>query len=369
MYSSFDAFEYIAHLRARWLVVAVACASAAALALGISLLLPKQYTATASVIIEPPGGSDPRLNTAVSAMYLESLKTYELFATGDTLFAKAADHFHLRQDGTQSVESLKRRVLKVAKLRDTKVLEISATLRDPMQAQALAQYIATETVNISRAENFASDRDFIETGEKQAAAAKQRLDELERASNALAVSEPVDSLQSEMDAEVALRSKIEEQLVAAESEVAEYRQPSQDGAFAREQLESSEARVTLLTARSRELQRAIQEKAAALASRTGKRDALGASLDAARRSYEAVTARLLEAQASAGTHAERLRIIDPGIVPQVPSSPHIALNVAVALLAAFIVSIVYLSGVFVFRRRQLRYEPFERELRSREIQV
>jgi polysaccharide biosynthesis transport protein len=369
MYYSFDAFEYIAHVRARWLVIAVACVSAAALALGISLLLPKQYTATASVIIEPPGGSDARLNTAVSGMYLESLKTYELFATGDTLFAKAADRFHLRQNSSQSIESLKRQVLKVAKLRDTKVLEISATLPDPVQAQALAQYLATETVNISRAENFASDRDFIETGEKQAASAKQRLEELEKASNTLAISEPVDSLQSEMDAEVELRSRVEEQLVAAEAEVAEYRQQSQDGSFAREQLAASQARVALLTSRSLELQRAIQAKATALATRTGRRDALAAALNAARRSYEAVTARLLEAQASAGTHAERLRIIDPGIVPQRPSSPHVALNVAVALLVALIASIVYLSGTFVFRRRQARFEPFERELRSREIEV
>jgi uncharacterized protein involved in exopolysaccharide biosynthesis len=367
MYHSFDAFEYLRYLRTRWLVVAVACASAAVLALGVSLLLPKQYTATASVIIEPPGGSDPRLNTAVSSMYLESLKTYELFATGDTLFAKAADQFHLRRDKSQSIEGLKRRILKVAKLRDTKLLEISATLEDPREAQALAQYLANETVNISRAENLASDRDFIETGEAQASAAKQRLDALEKESNALAVSGPVESLRSEVDNEVDLRGKIEEQLVAAQTEVAEYQQQSKDGSFAREQLAASQARSSLLAGRSQELQRSIQEKSAALAGRTGRRDALEAELSVARRSYEAVNARLLEAKASAGTHAERLRIIDPGIIPQRPSSPHIALNVAVALFVALLASIVYLSCVFVYRGRQIAYRSFENEMRDREI--
>jgi capsule polysaccharide export protein KpsE/RkpR len=296
-------------------------------------------------------------------MYLESLKTYELFANGDTLFAKAADRFHLRRDSSQSIESLKRRALKVAKLRDTKVLEISATLTDPKQAQALAEYLATETINISRAENLASDRDFVETGEQQAAIAKRRLDELEKAWNALTVNEPVESLQSEIDAQVALRSKVEEQLVAAESDVAGYQQQAHDGQFAREQLDASQARVALLTARSHELQRTIQEKAATLASRTSKRSALEAELDEARRNYDTVSTRLLEAQASAGTHAERLRIIDPGIVPQRPSSPNIPLNVAAALLVALIASIVYLSCVFVYRGGQVRYEPFEREMR------
>ena len=300
-------------------------------------------------------------------MYLESLKTYELFANGDTLFAKAADRFHLRRDNTQSIESLKRRVLKVAKLRDTKVLEISATLGDPTQAQALAEYLANETINTSHAENLASDRDFVELGQQQAAIARRHLDELEKAWNGLAVNEPVESLQSEIDADIALRGNVEEQLVAAESEVAGYRQQAQDGSFAREQLNASEARAALLSARSRELQQAIQQKSSTLASRIGKRDALQASLDAERRSYEALATRLLDAQASAGTHAERLRMIDPGIVPQRPSSPNIPLNVAAALFAALIASIVYLSCAFVYRGRQLRFQSFEREIRTREF--
>ena len=89
----------------------IACASAVLLALVVSLLLPKQYTATASIIIEPPGGSDARLTTAVSAMYLESLKTYELFGNSETLFARAAEKFHLRQGQSQPLESLQHRVL------------------------------------------------------------------------------------------------------------------------------------------------------------------------------------------------------------------------------------------------------------------
>ena len=106
MYPSFDAFEYLESLRRRWRVVAVACAAALLLSLGISLLLPKRYAATASIVIEPPGGNDERLSTAVSPMYLESLKTYELFAGGDSLFQRAVGRFHLPEPGgSQSNEA------------------------------------------------------------------------------------------------------------------------------------------------------------------------------------------------------------------------------------------------------------------------
>lgn len=363
MYHSFDAFEYIQHLRARWLVVVTACGLSAALALGISLLLPRQYTATASVIIEPPGGSDARLTTAVSAMYLESLKTYELFAASDSLFVRAAERFHLGRHGSGSIESLKRRVLKVAKLRDTKMLEISATLSNPQQAQALAQYLATETVNASHAENIASDRDFIEGGTQQAYDARRHLDDLEKEWGTLAVHEPIESLQAEIDAEVALRSKVEEQLLAAEAAVADYQQRAEDGSFAREELKGSQARAALLAARSRELQRTTQQESTTLARRIGRRQKVETALDVARQSYETVARSLIEAQASAGSHAEHLRIIDPGIVPQRPSSPNVPLNVAAALCAALVASIVYLSCVFVYRRRNVHYQPFEREMR------
>ena len=59
-------------------------------------LQPRQYTATARIVIEPPAGTDLRSAMAVSPIYLESLKTYEQFASGDSLFQKAIEQFDLR---------------------------------------------------------------------------------------------------------------------------------------------------------------------------------------------------------------------------------------------------------------------------------
>src|ERR1700687_3318466 len=132
MYPAFDAFEYVAYLRRRWRVIAAACGTAVLLALPLSLLMSKRYTATATIVIEPPGSSDSRTAIVVSPMYLESLRTYERFADSDSLFARAAEKFHLQEaGGLRPIESLKRGVLKVSKLRDTKIMEISVTLKDP----------------------------------------------------------------------------------------------------------------------------------------------------------------------------------------------------------------------------------------------
>src|SRR5262245_53768270 len=145
MYDTFDRFEYVDYLRRRWRVVAVACSVAFALSLAVSLALPKRYTATASLVIQPPTGNDTRATTSVSPVYLESLKTYERFAASDSLFARAVERFHLHAGGLfPSIESLKQQVLKVTKLQDTKILEISATLPEPGLAQHFVQYLAEE---------------------------------------------------------------------------------------------------------------------------------------------------------------------------------------------------------------------------------
>jgi uncharacterized protein involved in exopolysaccharide biosynthesis len=121
MYQAFDAFEYVDYLRTRWRVAGAACLVAVLVSLPVSLLMPKRYTATASIVIEPPGSTDARTAIVISPMYLESLKTYERFAESDSLFARAAEKFHLQEAGTASrpIEGLKRSVLKVSKLRDT----------------------------------------------------------------------------------------------------------------------------------------------------------------------------------------------------------------------------------------------------------
>jgi uncharacterized protein involved in exopolysaccharide biosynthesis len=75
MNDSFDAIRYIGYLRERLRPIVASALGAALIALAVSLFMPREYTATARVIIEPPASMDPRSSITVSPIYLESLKT------------------------------------------------------------------------------------------------------------------------------------------------------------------------------------------------------------------------------------------------------------------------------------------------------
>jgi hypothetical protein len=146
MAGNLEMFRYLDDPVGGWRVVAVACGTAADIASITAVLTPNRYMSTARVRIEPPAGSDPRGAMAVNRIYLELIKLYELVALGDHLFLDAIDHFKLPR--TRSVDRLKRSVRKATIPRNTKVLEISATLHT--LARELTLYIAEQTVKPAR---------------------------------------------------------------------------------------------------------------------------------------------------------------------------------------------------------------------------
>src|SRR4051794_33107503 len=158
MSEPFDAFRYIGYLQSRWRRVLASAGIAVALAIVASLAMSPQYTATARIVIEPPAGTDLRSAMAVSPIYLESLKTYEHFASSDSLFQKSVERFGLSGG---PIESIKRRVLKVQTVRNTRIMEIAATLPDPRKAQAMARFLAESTVELNRASVSESDQDLL----------------------------------------------------------------------------------------------------------------------------------------------------------------------------------------------------------------
>ena len=150
MPDTIDAFRYLSYIRsrARWIVAC--CAIAVALALAGSLVATRQYTAITRIVIDPPAGTD-RSAMAVSPVYLESLKTYEHFAAGDSLFQSAIEKLQLRALlGGGAVESLRRKAIRIELVRNTRILEISATLPDAGRAQQLARFMAESTVELNR---------------------------------------------------------------------------------------------------------------------------------------------------------------------------------------------------------------------------
>jgi uncharacterized protein involved in exopolysaccharide biosynthesis len=270
MPESFEILRYFEHLRRRWHVMAVACGVAVVLALTVALLTPVRYTATARIMIEPPAGTDSRITVAVSPMYMESLKSYELVASGDRLFRDAVEHFRLQHP--KSVNELGRSVLKVSIPRNTKILEISVTLHDPVQAQALALCVAQQTVKVTR--DLSRD---IE-------------------------SEAVAGAQSQLDE-------------------------------ARGRMERTE----------RAWARASEQTVKGNADRAAQAGVAKAEREVARESFDAAGRQLDETRSVSGEHGERLRIVDPGVVPERPSWPNVPLMLFAAFLVALVVSLLYVT--------------------------
>jgi len=339
---SFSGYDYLRHLRGRSRFILIVCAAAGVLALVVSLLLPKQYTATATVVIDPPAGSDPRTSTAFSPVYFESLRAYELFASSDTLFQRAVEKFHVRGPHDQgSIEGLKRRILKVTKVRDTKILEVAVTLPDPRQAQAVAQFLADETVRLTRAANLENDQDLLAEARRRVDEAEKRLAQAQAAWRDFSHREPMESLRDELDALATSRERLDRDLLESRAELAEASLNASDP-----RLPAVRARVASLEKQQADLARELETKGVLLSERSARAQEFDQHVQSARRAYDSAAANVSELEAAAGSRGERLRVLDPGVIPERPSSPNIVLNLALALAVAFIVCLTYLTLTF-----------------------
>ncbi len=328
--------DLLRYMQARWRVFALCCGVAGSLALVVSLMLPKQYTATAQVLIEPPGGNDPRVAAAISPTYLESLKAYERMASSDTVFVRALEHVHPHEAGAHGpVEALRRKALRVSKPTGTAVLEIVMTLTDPRDAQAMAQFIAEETVRVNNSLDSRTQTETMVTLRARADASLARVSEARKEMNSASLKEPVDALDREVQNLSDLKLKI-------------------DTGLAQARAAADQAQVAALEKQSTALAAEIASKESRLADWKGRKVNLEANRDEAQFAWKADATRLNDMMTSMQFRGERLHVIDAGIVPQSPTSPSVPLNVIAAVVLAAAGSFIYLAAMFSFARVSTR---------------
>jgi capsule polysaccharide export protein KpsE/RkpR len=315
----------------------------------------RQYTATVSIVIDLPAGSDPRSATAISPIYLESLRTYEYYAEGDSLFASAVERFHLRVKGTESVEGLKQRILRVAKVKDSKILQIRATLPDPQKAVDVAQFIADGVVKLSHRAGANIEQGLREGTDRQLSEWGARRQRALDAYSQFQTRTPVEAVQGEVDSLQEVLAKVLNDSMSSDAEAEDYTAREKAPAVGGEQLTSlreeaaaARARAIVLRRQAAETQSSLTAKGSELAKRIAQRKQLEQEVDAATDGVQAEEKHLRELQDSAGGRGEALTIIDPGILPQRPSSPNLLLNMIAAISSAAILSLLYL--VFAFGR-------------------
>jgi capsular polysaccharide biosynthesis protein len=337
----FDVIEFVDYLRDKWSVFLVSCGVAVALAVTVSLAMPKSYTGKATVVIDPPVGADPRAILALNSIYLDSLKTYESFAASDTLFQQAMARV--------GAAGSKASVLRVSMPANTMVIEIRATLRDPRKAQALAQYIAEQTVAGSNSADTKTPEDAIAVLRSKQQEAMERLGEAKRARDAAVASAPIAALEDDLRGGFDQKFRFEGDLSRARIELAEHGTRPDD---------AIRARIASIEKQERELAAELEQKGARLDASRSRRDAMEAEVRAAQTAWEDATSRSNNALTSNHGRAQRLRVIDPGTVPQQPASPNLWLNTASALFASLI-------GAFGFLMLRFGYVRLQRERSER----
>jgi capsular polysaccharide biosynthesis protein len=356
MDARFDAVEFARYTLTRWRTVAVACAAAAVFALAVSFLLPWRYTAVSSVVIEPPAGMDSRGASAVSPVYLESLRTYELLAAGDSLFQEALNHFHIREKyAGKSIESLKRSVLLVSRPVNTRVIQISVTLDDARQARELAQYMAERTVAISRGIDEKSAAGAISQAQDLYDAAQARVNRAREQSAEFGKRFSGAGAARDLDSATELKQEAERDLARARQDLAALSAPKAPGEpepdWKASQIRSEQARITDLEKQVAGLTSSVARSGSLSDQMEERRQYLDNELKSAWASFDAASRKLDDLKALVAFQGERLVVLDPGIVPERPSSPNIPVNVLAAVVLALIGSIAVLAAQFGMARR------------------
>jgi uncharacterized protein involved in exopolysaccharide biosynthesis len=370
MPDSFHPLDYIHYLGRRWKLWTLALVAAGLTAALACLVLPKRYTATAMIVIDPPAASDPRAGIAVTPTYLESLRSYEEFASSQSLFLRACRKFHLLEAaGSPAFETFQRRVLRVDKLKDTRLLQISVTLRDPKLAQAVAQYVAEQTVALNQRIAGENDASLLAAGQRQLDMAREALAAV-RDQAARIASEHEAALDEEISTHSEVLRRTEQQLADANATAAELTAqqraigaatPASDREYLRQQLAGAQARQAALAKDKQAMQTSLDADLAALAKWRARRQDAYDQLSRAESAFDLAQQHASNLAASAGSRSEQLRVVDPGIVPQRPSFPNLPLALAAALLLSGMASLAWLTLQFGLSRQ--REHPVRAELR------
>jgi len=187
------------------------------------------------------------------------------------------------------------------------------------------------------------DRELIQGIEKQEAEARARMQQSEAAWSRMLAERPVEKLQEEVFNGAYLEDSLKRQLLAAETDAAGG--PPEAAAAAR-------ARAGTLRQQLAQVKRDLNSQQELLARREAERDRLEAERAASQAAHNAIAARLSQMRGDLGYRSERLKVIDPGIVPERPSSPNVPLNLFAALLLGILAPVVYLTLELSYRTQR-----------------
>jgi hypothetical protein len=217
-------------------------------------------------------------------------------------------------------------------------------------------------VKLSHQAGAGVDREMIDKAEQGLGAWRGKRDEAAKAYAEFVARTPVEPLQVEVDSTLAVASRVLRDEMDADADVEDY--AAREKALASDPREADEyrrmgqevavrkVRAAVLHRQSRDTQSSLSAKGAELSRRIATRSSLEMALKLAQAGMEQEEKHVRDLQDAAGGRGDVLTIIDPGFLPQRPSSPNVMLNAVVAVSVAGVLSVLFL--VFAFARSGAR---------------
>jgi uncharacterized protein involved in exopolysaccharide biosynthesis len=128
---------------------------------------------------------------------------------------------------------------------------------------------------------------------------------------------------------------------------------SPDTEYFRREAAAARAKAEALKAREQTIESTLQRKGTLLAKAKAAHAENDALVRSAEGAYDQLVRRVAELDAAVGTRSEQLRIVDPGTVPQKPSSPNLLLNCVAAFVSSLVIAAALLCLTFSLERQRL----------------
>ena len=226
--------QFLLILRARiWLVVLITIA-AMALALGVSLMLEKQYTAEASVLVDVKGG-EPLPGSGVPVQFLPGYMATQIdIINSERVARRVVERLKLDQSAvareqwladTEGVGDIRvwladllKRKLEVRPSRDSTVVHIGFTGTDPAFAAVVANAFAASYIDVNLELKVEPARQYAQWFDERTASLREKLEAAQSRLSAFQREKGIVATDERLDVENARLSELSSQLVAVQAQ-------------------------------------------------------------------------------------------------------------------------------------------------------
>ncbi len=226
--------QFLLILRARWLVIVLAFAVTVGTTVTVSLLMPKQYTASATVVVDVKS-PDPVSGMMLQGMMAPGYMATQIDIINSDRVAKTVVKL-LKMDSSAAIQAqwqeatqgqgqladwlsaLLQRNLSVKPSRESNVINIDYTGSDPQFASAVANGFAQAYLDVNLDLRLAPARQYAAFFEEQTQVARERLEKAQQALSSYQQQHGITSADERMDFETAKLNETSSQLTGVQGQ-------------------------------------------------------------------------------------------------------------------------------------------------------